>query len=66
VLGDVELALLDSVDTTRRLAIWSEDPARPAEDRPSVIALIRRGAVMVLMAVPVLFAVAVLVAVASR
>jgi hypothetical protein len=71
VLIDLELALLEATDdpsdTTQRLAIWSEDPARAAEDRPrSVVSMIGHGAVMLLLAIPVLFAVAAGIAAASR
>jgi hypothetical protein len=71
VLSELKLALLDATDdpsdTSQRLAVWSEDPARPAEDRPrSVVSLIGHGVVMVLLALPVLFAVAVGIAAASR
>jgi hypothetical protein len=71
VLSELELGLLDATDdpsdTGQRLAVWSEDPARPPQDRPtSVVSLIGHGAVMVLLAIPVLFAVAVGIAAASR
>jgi hypothetical protein len=71
VLSELELGLLDATDdpsdTGQRLAVWSEDPARPPQDRPtSVVSLIGHGAVMVLLAIPVLFVVAVGIAAASR
>ena len=71
MLSELELVLLDATDdpsaTSQWLAVWSEDPSRPAEDRPrSVVSLIGHGAVMVLLAIPVLFAVAVGIAAASR
>ena len=71
VLSELELAVLDATDDpsdgSQRLVIWSEDPARPAEDRPrSVVSLIGHGSVMVLLSLPVLFVVAVGIAAGSR